>query len=1149
MNIGYVFDLNGIFSDEDQHIPFLNDIYCFKYDVADLNASEVLKVRDNVMAKVHKAVGKHLFFFVLNYDKEALSALSKCISGIQDDTQYFSAANNEVHVVCNFMNDKLFNAKDYEKAMPCLTNNSVCVYSWFLGQYNHNSDRLIRDKRRAHAIMRLVSMVSNQEEVSKVLMPIAQTSSQPIYNLFGDASVFFDEEGRTQPVRNYYYYKSIQHLLNLPDNKLDEYIKYNVIPFKNDKNELEKRIEATSDDFLKKQRGCIEASLITEKTQSLLLKTSDDDEEYLVNATDNKLVFLDNLAKTQSWQLEQMESFLIEYQGRVDKEDVQVPISDGFLEELYDKRYIIHKRESFPKINNVVSESSKAFVEKFKTILDKHLHGYLDQHNDESYGSLHEILTEQETKSHRSNLDYGIAFMEYLESGKSEYLTDLEVSMGDINFKTINEALVEEESRRHQEYEAKKKEIEEKYTAKDKSQPSKIKESFNEKDEHIMQCYKEKKHCDYDIQYLIDDDSEKKLTSTARALIAFGSGILAAIVWLVISNKLLSKIFEHYGKFQWRIFFLLVLAGLAVGSVIFIKAWLRRRAAMKALEEARELKKIFMNDCVTEINDLTKLHYNYLLAYHGLKSMSELVDYVAWKKEDVINFKKTMFKLMCQYRIATIDDHRVEWDDDNTIELFDDMDVKTLLFGTENQKNNIPYCFAQNDIVLSDTFIEFKRKKARWETSRHSLDYSNTSQNFDQAALENEVIPCMSTHQNIGIEYTQLKEASILPADVSGIEMDDVHQGYCGDCYFMATLAAIAKTRPDYIIGKNGMVEELGTDHRFFRVKFYNKDKDRVNVDVDNRFWNQNGTPYYAGKGKSNNTEGTSYNPWVMAVEKAWAKANGHGYDGIVGASGSGREYVRKVEYSYAVTGRSAFYCNIRNVSDNAKLLEMIKKHFCKDGLPITLYSVNESESKLADPNIVLYHAYALQEIHDDNTFDIFNPWNNHEADEYIKGKHYRNVDIQFIKDNFGVLVFFGIEEANFNSFERELTNNAAEDVVTKGIEKILKDSFVNLELPMRQIQDLLTEEGKELLLNYSEYLFNNNNVNDPRGVEGSAPLLFMEGINSNDNDETNNAMMDYLEQQLPGNITLQPLLHRDDDKQCFTLFRLSPHYVLESFR
>lgn len=1129
------------------HVPYLSSLQFNRINLKDLGTPKILQIRDEVMTDVHETVQKHLFFFVFKYDKNTLNALSRCIIDIQGDQKHFNSTNYEVHVVCNFMDDALFSADEYEKAMPCLTNNNVCVYSWFLGQYDHNGDKLVSDKRRAHAISRMVSLVCNHSEIASTIIPmtLATEKAMPVYHLFGDASVFFDEESRTHSIRNYYGFKSVQQLLNLPDNRLDEYMRNNVIPYENDKKELDKRIDVTSEEFLKQQCVSIEASLITEKTQDLLLKSSEEDEDYLVNATDNKLVFLDKLSKSDGWQLENMDVFLTEYQDKVllDNE-LQESVSDEFLEKLYNEKYTIHERNDFDKINNKVSDSRKIIVEQFEEKVNRCLNSFIDQSSNENE-QLFETLTVEETRNRPANIDHGIAFLEYLESGKSDYLKEEKVSMGDINFKIIKETLEKEEDKRCLEYRNKKNEIDEKYVAKVNGQPSEIKKEIDSIDQNIAQCRKEKNYWDYQLQHLVDEDSEKKLTEGAKALIAVGSGVVAAIVWLLVMQFLL--IFGPVGvMLQWVVFGGFLLAGVVVGAIIFAKALHHRKEAEEALMEVRQRKRNFMDACVKEIEKVTELHYNHLLAFHGLKTMMELMEYAAWKKEDLISFRKTLFRLMCRYKLAIADKQDPKWDDDNTIELFDDMNVQSLLFGAENTKKEVPYCFAQGGAVLSETFAEFKRKKARWKTTRNTL--SHTSQSFDQASLEKETIACMRKHVDAGIEYTTLKGTSILPLDANGIEIDDIHQGFCGDCYFMATLAAIARMRPEYIIGKNGMVEELGDEHRFFRVKFYDKDGKRVNVDVDNRFWNRDGRPFYAKEGKSDDPEGNSYDPWVMAVEKAWAKANDDGYDGIEGTSIS-QERMRRVEYSFAVTGKSAFYCQIKNAVDSDKLVEKMRKHFCEEKLPIVLYSVDEKDAKFADPNLVKSHAYALRSLNNDGTFDIFNPWNSHGTEEDIEGIHYEKVGIDFIKKNFDVVVFFGIQEAAFDSFERDLTQNAPDDEVAKGIEKTLDDSFAKLKLSMRQFEDLLTEEGKRLMLTYSEYLFSKNNIKDPRGEEGSGPLLFMEGIKMEDCKEVNDNVLDYLKEHCPNGISLQPVLCRDDHKQSLTLFRLSPHYVLSNFQ
>lgn len=1161
MNIGYIFDLNEILKEEDLHIPYLNNVHYRRIDFKELSISKIIDTRNSVMENIQKAVTKHIFFFIINDSTDSLKALERCINNIQEDRQNFNQQNYEIHVVCNFVNDPGLSIKDYEDYMPCLIINNVPVYSWILDNYDFNADKLIKVKRRAHAIARMICLVCNQSDLSDALIQMSLSTKvpMPVYNLFGDSCVFFDEEKRNNAVRDYYSFKNIQHLLNISDNELDNFIKTEVLPYAKDEKELNKRIDATSEEFFKKKgvRIPIEASIITEKTQGLLIKSADDDKEYLVNATNNKLVFVDELAQSGGWQLEGMETFLSDYQAKVGIDfGVQEKISEDFLETLYYEKYITHEREGFDRINNRVSESRKKHINSFLRNVDNHMSGFLNQEDSKDYVWLQNPLTQQETAKHRSNIDYGLAFLEYLESGDGNRLTDQQVSMGDINFTKIKEDLEKEESKRHKEFDDKKKSIEEKYLPQGDEEVSKTRKEFERIDNRIKQCLEEKRRCEYQLYHWIDGDASPKITSRSRSLIALVCGILAAGLWLYVSIEFISDLMkefnEDYDKIQWYLFGAFIVIGAIIGAVILFNAKRRLKEAEEDLEAARQQKMNVMHLCVNEMNDITEKHYNYLLAYHGLKTMEELIHFAERKKEDLVIFRNTLFKLMIHYSLSTTKIEMTLFEDDNTFEVTDtelkNGNVNMLLFGPEGSSRRIPYCFAQEGFALSDTFNEFKRKKVRYDTLRNSFNY--TSKTFDQVEIEKEIIPCMKEHENSGIKYTTLNGASILPNDETGIEMEDVHQGACGDCYFLATLAAIARINPDYIVGKNGMVEELGEDHRFFRVKFYDKDGSRVNVDIDNRFWNMDNNPHYAKKGiHSKESALDGYDPWVMAVEKAWAKVNGNGYNGIEGAREDGKEVERKVEYSFAVTGKSAFYCMTKNVTDRDKLRNMMKKHFCEDKLPITLYSFADGESQFANQYLVTNHAYALRSANDNGTFDIFNPWNSHDADEDIVGKHYKEVDINFIKDNFSVVVFFGIKEADFDSFERDLTQTSTENEVIKHIEKTLHNHFEKLNLPLKKFAGLLSEEDMEHVLTHSNYLFSKNKVNNPIGIEeGEKHLVFLEGGKSKDCKDTNTKFESYLSSHLTSDYFLQPILLRDDDKQIITIFRLSPHYLSSNF-
>ena len=1169
MNIGYIIDLNNIITPDALDIPHLTGLYYQHIFEGELTPTAIRRFRDEVVMKEEYAglqIDKHIFFMIVKNDLETIKELSLCLDSMQRDVINFNQAQYEVHVIFNLIDEGGISIGKYEEMMPCLKNNAVCIYTWLIDKYEFSGSKPIIDIRRAHAIARLAWMVcKHRHELSLVQMHIDQ---KPIYNLFGDASVFFNEEERNDAVRNYYYFKSLQHLLNLSDSKLDEYLKEHVLPFRDDPAKLEKRIDSSSVTFLRDQRVPIEATLITEKTQDLLIKSSDDDKEYLVNAADNNLVFIDDLSHKQQWQLEDTDLFIKKYRDRVFiGEEMQETISDEFIADLQEK-LIIHNRTVFNAVNNVVSKNRRGQIESFKEKVDKNLTRFLNSQGRENYTKLSEILTPKDVKLRCSNIDKGIAFLEYLKDGKGDYLVDEEVSVGDTNLTSIKIAIDEKESRLYHDFKDKENEYEQKNKAGDDGRPSPTKAKFDVVDKEINKHKEDIRLLNYQLEHWYDSDTVRKFTARTRSVIALGIGLLASILWIfpylkwirpalkAVLDKTktdpssfytgLARVFKTLkgiDKFEWSIFFLFILVGLIVAFCIVWKVIRKRKESEMMLQKAKEKKKRLIHDCVEDVKSLVERHYKHMLAFHGKKTMAELLEYVQQKEADLISFRKTVFRLMLKYRLSIPETAHSLVSDQNTIEI-NDIDVKRLLFGPEGQQGReIPFCFA-GGISLSDTFEYFKRKKVRLETTRFSPGFSS-QEDFDPFAIEHEVIPARKDDLQYGIEYTPLQKSSVLP-DTKGVGMDDVHQGGCGDCYFMATLAAIAQMNPEYIVSKNGMIQELGEDHKFFRVKFYDKNGERVHVDVDNKFWNKNGRPFYAKEGNSNPDE-PSYDPWVMAVEKAWAKANNEGYDGIEGGSPDGIERSRKVEYSFAVTGKSAYYCMTQNVPNRNKLEEMMMKHFLSDHLPITLYSANSSDSAFPnkDPYLVESHAYALKSVNSDGTFDIFNPWNSHEASEEIRGKHFEHVDINFIKDNFNVIVFFGIKESDFSYFERDLTENASEKEVEKEIEKVLSDKFDDIDLAFHNMGELMTDDIMDRTYINASYLFNKARIKDDRGVNKDGHhIIFLEP--ARDCEEANNKLMAYL--RTKGQFTVHLVSFRPDAKKNLTLLRLSPGFVLPSF-
>lgn len=1142
MNIGYIFDLDKIINEQDLTIPHLSGLYYKHYNLQEFTLRNIISFRDKVMREDNEGyeVEKHIFYVVIKNKKETIKQVSSCLSDIQNDKIHFNQEHYEIHVLLNLTEEEGASIKEYENIMQCLRNNAVCIYTWLLDKYDYRAGMPIIDVRRSHAIARMTYII--KEHSGELALRQMSPERSPIYTLFGDSSVFFNEDERDQAVRYFYYYKNLQHLLNLSDESIDDYLKNNIIPFQGDKQEMEKRLDSSSTAFLHSKLVPIEATLITEKTQGLLLKSSDDDRDYLINATDNRLVFIEDLSRKQKWEMEGTETFVDEYWKRtLSEQDHQEEISDNFIKEIQE-RVIIHKRNVFDEINNRVSQSRKKYCGQFIGKIDNYLIGFLNKKDSHNHTAISEILTSQDVRKYHSNIDCGIAFLNYLESGNVDYLEDLEVSAGDVNLLDICESLNKEESKLRIELDSMEEEISEYYKKESDTKPSVAESNFAAIDREIKQHTGEIRRLTFQLENWIDTDAAEKLTAKSRAVISFLSGTLISGLLAFVYFKWISLNFDWDKPAIWTIAIIFLL-GIIIGVCILWNIVLKRREAEEMLRLAKDKKKRLMRECMDKMKKLVEKRYRHMLAFHGLKTVNEFLEHVRRKKDDLVSFRKTLFRCLVNYRLSSLAQAEHIKPDSNTIEL-NDIDVKRLLFGADDTK--LPFCFHNVDgVTLSDTFDDYKKKMVRFKTNRFAPDYK-PQKDFNPESIDNEVIACRKEDAGGGIQYTTLERTSVLP-EKGGVEMDDIHQGQCGDCYFMATLASIAQMNPEYIIGDKGMIEPLGEENRYFRVKFYDKDGNRINVDIDNRFWNNSGYPIYAGFGKDKDNDGSTYDPWVMAVEKAWAKANNGGYNGIEGASSDGQERVRMMEYSYAVTGKSAFYCMTKNVHDRQKLEEMIKKHVLLDKLPITLYSASPSDMAFTnkDPYLVENHAYSLKAVYENGTFDIFNPWNNHTADEDARGKHYEKVNIDFIKDNFDVVVFFGIKEADFTSFERELTGNASETELASKIEELMNSGLEHLNCKVHKLEELMTEEVLERLYTNSAYLCNVTRVRDERGIDkNNRNITYIEPTRGCDN--ANDKLNRFLSEK--GETNIMVLRPRNDDKQSLTIFRVSPHYVLNNF-
>jgi len=109
-------------------------------------------------------------------------------------------------------------------------------------------------------------------------------------------------------------------------------------------------------------------------------------------------------------------------------------------------------------------------------------------------------------------------------------------------------------------------------------------------------------------------------------------------------------------------------------------------------------------------------------------------------------------------------------------------------------------------------------------------------------------------------KYTRFADRPLFAS--GGPSADDIQQGQAGDCYFLATLAAVAKTDPQVI---RQSVADLGDGTYAVQFSGSNGAKNFVRVDNDlaTYSWNSS-SPAYAKLGNGNSM-------WVAVMEKAFA--------------------------------------------------------------------------------------------------------------------------------------------------------------------------------------------------------------------------------------------------------------------------------------
>jgi pyrrolidone-carboxylate peptidase len=259
--------------------------------------------------------------------------------------------------------------------------------------------------------------------------------------------------------------------------------------------------------------------------------------------------------------------------------------------------------------------------------------------------------------------------------------------------------------------------------------------------------------------------------------------------------------------------------------------------------------------------------------------------------------------------------------------------------------------------------------------------------------------------------------------DNQPVDVTDVSQGYLGDCYFMALLAAIAQTNPEFI---ERMIQPRADGT--FKVTFFGPGGERVEEIVEPRFPAIGQDPVYGEFGDVSAAHGREL--WPMLIEKAYAQHLG----GWLQTEGS---KTKPGEYAKTVTGQAAEFFKLPADLSNAELLQKLIEHFVTANRPATFYSHKSKdypEKKEEKSGVIANHTYALRGVdRDTKTADLYNP--------HAK-KHLEDKGMGFLRTHFRTLALFRLGSWGTSREKTASPPTAEEALAEKDIpQQMLADS------------------------------------------------------------------------------------------------------------
>lgn len=192
----------------------------------------------------------------------------------------------------------------------------------------------------------------------------------------------------------------------------------------------------------------------------------------------------------------------------------------------------------------------------------------------------------------------------------------------------------------------------------------------------------------------------------------------------------------------------------------------------------------------------------------------------------------------------------------------------------------------------------------------------------------------------------------------------DVVQGECGDCYLMATLAALAKHRPELILSS---VEPVDNSDNEAIVHFRNpltNEPDSMRVFATS-YVDSSNEPIYAGQGDK--TPPMDQAGWAKVLENWFAKLNEHFQlvEPEVGFKGIGQGGYVVTPFS-ALTGQDMYLITPKTLAEFKTVLNEVN-----DGKVVLLSSKERTFSEYYFP---AGHAFAVLGF-DGDQVELYDPW------------------------------------------------------------------------------------------------------------------------------------------------------------------------------